>query len=485
MNSTALDEELTIEELDTVLQTVKQRARKGKYAGGIWTLILVLLSAVVAFFAWELSNTNQKLTDLSGTLKEKESALEALEGSLVDLRSELNGERNALLELRQRLLPMEKQLNEQISRSQAFEDGTAMNIVELSGLISGLYFTQAEAHGRTLSDFEKEFVALTIASLEKPGEHNPLVLLKLTDLSGTLKEKESALEALEGSLVDLRSELNGERNALLELRQRLLPMEKQLNEQISRSQAFEDGTAMNIVELSGLISGLYFTQAEAHGRTLSDFEKEFVALTIASLEKPGEHNPLVLLKEGQVALQLGDYATAEERLDRAIELVPTWPAMYIVRGLTFRRAEEYEKAIRDFDKAIELAPFYGGAFFGRGLSELYLGRLSKAERDFEKALSLFGDPKKKASAWENIGLIRIHQQKWNEAFEISDNVIRWNEQSAWIWLVRSIAAFKLENKSTARKAHTKWRNLRTDSDTKRLMKLLPVDFRLYVEQSPA
>ena len=73
---------------------------------------------------------------------------------------------------------------------------------------------------------------------------------------------------------------------------------------------------------------------------------------------------------------------------KAIELDPTLPLSFIIRGNARLELKEYAEAVADFTKAIELNPRSYSAYGNRARGYSALGDVGKAREDINKALSL-------------------------------------------------------------------------------------------------
>ena len=75
-------------------------------------------------------------------------------------------------------------------------------------------------------------------------------------------------------------------------------------------------------------------------------------------------------------------------MDRAVELNPYDPAVFITRGGIYREIAKYEEAIKEFDKALELDSSNAEAYCRRGIAYLYLNQYEKAIEDMEYGLKI-------------------------------------------------------------------------------------------------
>ena len=101
-----------------------------------------------------------------------------------------------------------------------------------------------------------------------------------------------------------------------------------------------------------------------------------------------DHNALSTL--GHVtAVVSGDFGTAREMVDRAVEFNPNSAFAWDQRGWTYELAGQPEEAIRSFERAIRLSPidpFLYSTFTGMGIAFIGLGRFDEAVAAAKNAL---------------------------------------------------------------------------------------------------
>jgi tetratricopeptide (TPR) repeat protein len=99
-------------------------------------------------------------------------------------------------------------------------------------------------------------------------------------------------------------------------------------------------------------------------------------------------NPRPYMSLGLESLIQGDYPTAQEFFDKAIQLNPRLPHALILRGYLSFRQDKNQQALADYDAALKLDPRDPYAFFYRG--ELYrkINESDKALADYNATLRL-------------------------------------------------------------------------------------------------
>lgn len=88
----------------------------------------------------------------------------------------------------------------------------------------------------------------------------------------------------------------------------------------------------------------------------------------------------------------GDYYSAVDDFDRAIEMEPGNPRAYYHRGVASFGNNDYSSAWDDFNKAIGMDPDYAKAYYGRAVAYYDMShgdkRFNETVSDYEKAVSL-------------------------------------------------------------------------------------------------
>ncbi len=85
------------------------------------------------------------------------------------------------------------------------------------------------------------------------------------------------------------------------------------------------------------------------------------------------------------------YDDALADMDAAIELDPTNPELYVLRGQITLYLYEWDRVLADYNRAIELDPDYADAYYYRGILFYTQGYREDALTDFEHYLNLASD----------------------------------------------------------------------------------------------
>lgn len=91
------------------------------------------------------------------------------------------------------------------------------------------------------------------------------------------------------------------------------------------------------------------------------------------------------LELGYENIVSGDYASALENFNIAIEIDPQSVEGYINRGLVLGIMGDYSSALADFNKSIELDSDNAEAYKSRGITKLYLEQKSAGCQDLSQA----------------------------------------------------------------------------------------------------
>jgi tetratricopeptide (TPR) repeat protein len=89
--------------------------------------------------------------------------------------------------------------------------------------------------------------------------------------------------------------------------------------------------------------------------------------------------------------QLGRHAAALESFDRAAELEPSAPEVWLDRGETLGKMGRFDEALPYFDRVLTLAPTFAPAWFGKARVLANLGRFDEGAAACRKYLEL-ADP---------------------------------------------------------------------------------------------
>ncbi len=98
-----------------------------------------------------------------------------------------------------------------------------------------------------------------------------------------------------------------------------------------------------------------------------------------------------LVQRAQCNFNEGDYDTAGDDSDLAIQLDPQNADAYVMRGSAHSRFNDERRACLDFDKAIEIESHHAIAYANRAVSNMRLGNPDAAMADINKSIQFQSD----------------------------------------------------------------------------------------------
>lgn len=142
-------------------------------------------------------------------------------------------------------------------------------------------------------------------------------------------------------------------------------------------------------------------------------------------------------------VQKGDLKKLLETSNKCIDWFPDWYYGYFNRGLVFIDSNELQNAVEDLDKTIELNPRFRNAFAERGYVRQLLKNYIGAIDDYMVLVKL--DPKSSATAFYNIGVVKIEIKDYYGAIEFCNQAIELNPHLADSFCNRGVAKMELKN----------------------------------------
>ena len=139
-----------------------------------------------------------------------------------------------------------------------------------------------------------------------------------------------------------------------------------------------------------------------------------------------------------------------------------------------QRLGQRPEQIAAYDRAIGMEPAQWLHYNSRATAYLMSGDNERAIQDFRQASRLARPVKAdQATAFENIGLIHLWEEHWQQAFQHANEVNRLDRQHSWNWLIRGIAAAKLKRNVDAYVSFDEWFKYKRPTDPYLLKQLLP------------
>lgn len=124
-------------------------------------------------------------------------------------------------------------------------------------------------------------------------------------------------------------------------------------------------------------------QRESYEAALSQLNK---ALSLAEGDKKLQSK--IFVNRGATYQKMENYSKALEDYSSALRINDQNPNVFVYRGYLYYKEEQYEKAIDDFQKVLELDPNNHYAQYNIGMSEFKMGHKLEACDAFHKACEL-------------------------------------------------------------------------------------------------
>jgi tetratricopeptide (TPR) repeat protein len=138
-----------------------------------------------------------------------------------------------------------------------------------------------------------------------------------------------------------------------------------------------------------------------------------------------------------------DYDRALVEYDRVIGDRPYDIDALSGRARTHLESGGYDYAVRDYDRLISLAPRNADFYYNRGCAHLAGNRLAEADGDFSMSIQLDELQKLGNLAFNNRGITRARQGKFDDAIDDFDKAILINRDDALAYRNRALAFKKL------------------------------------------
>ncbi len=180
------------------------------------------------------------------------------------------------------------------------------------------------------------------------------------------------------------------------------------------------------------------------------------------------------------------YAKAVTEFTNVLEHQPESAEAIIGLANAHQRLGQREQQIAAYDRVIDLEPEQWLHYNSRATAHMMNGDNDRATQDFLKAARL-ADPVRtdQATALENIGLIHLREEQWQQAFQHANKVNELDVQHSWNWLIRGVAAAKLERNLDAYVSFDTWFKYKRSTDPYLLKQYLPESIYAFVDVSPA
>jgi len=147
--------------------------------------------------------------------------------------------------------------------------------------------------------------------------------------------------------------------------------------------------------------------------------------------------------------------------DKAIEIDPSFPLSYFVRGNAWYEKKEYDKAINDHTKAIALDEKYAYAYNNRGIAWADKKEYDKARYDFSNAIAL---DEKYAAAYNNRGLVQHDKKEYDKAINDYNKAIALDEKYAVAYYNRALSFNAIQKFNEAKSDYEQYIRLTNNSE---------------------
>lgn len=168
---------------------------------------------------------------------------------------------------------------------------------------------------------------------------------------------------------------------------------------------------------------------------------------------------------------------------------------YTTRAHIAYDSGNWDASVEDFTRALSFMPerLRAQLHHSRAFAYFMLERDNEAEDDWRKAADFipnFGVDKKlaaekRAGSLENVGMIYIRNEKWQEAMNWTESVNAIHAGMAWNSLLRGIAATKMGLAAEAKTALGIWNTKKKPEDMLELKRFLPPELHEFIEPDAA
>lgn len=151
-------------------------------------------------------------------------------------------------------------------------------------------------------------------------------------------------------------------------------------------------------------------------------------------------------KRGSNLYYKGDYRSALEAFEKAIELKPDYAETWFNKGVILHKLGRHEEELRAYERAIELKPDDAGAWNNKGVALGKLGRHGESLRAFERVVEIKPDD---ADSWSNKGNVLGRLGRYDEALEACSKAIEIKPDYAAAWCNRAWVYTLMKRKQEA------------------------------------
>jgi tetratricopeptide (TPR) repeat protein len=175
-------------------------------------------------------------------------------------------------------------------------------------------------------------------------------------------------------------------------------------------------------------------QSPAQARTL-------VEPWLTATAAPTSTAPLDWANWGNQLYRLGDFPTALDAFDRALDLAPDFYPAWYQRGNVLYALGDPLAAIASLDQALDFAPEFAPAWRDRGALLVVVGRDQAALRSFDRALEL--TPGDRALWYLRGNVLGQNLRRYDQALASYDRALALGDRFAPAWIGRGKALYEL------------------------------------------
>jgi tetratricopeptide (TPR) repeat protein len=203
------------------------------------------------------------------------------------------------------------------------------------------------------------------------------------------------------------------------------------------------------------------------GAGVSEEKKTVYDRAIADFTQAIQLDPTyaaVYSNRGIAYAEKGDYDRAIADYNQAIQFDPTYAAAYSNRGIVYAEKGDYDRAIADYNQAIQLDPTYAAVYSNRGAAYAEKEDYDRAIADYNQAIQF--DPTY-AAAYSNRGLAYAEKGDYDRAIADYNQAIQLDPTYAVAYNNRGLAYANKFDLISARADWEKALQLNPDDDTAR------------------
>lgn len=190
-----------------------------------------------------------------------------------------------------------------------------------------------------------------------------------------------------------------------------------------------------------------------------------------------EQDSIYFLTRAIEYLKAKKYQQALELVNKAISLDKRVSTPYSVKSEILAKQNKLTEAIAaqtlaiHIEKKLPFSDVLANYYNTRGFLYIKTNQLQKALADFKYG-SEISEGDEKSFIMENSALVALYQGQWQQALDITTELLALDVDGGWKWFLRAIAADKLNDKKLQKQALAEWQKTTNDNTTELLKKAL-------------